>query len=202
MRYVPITPDALVDTVVEAVRGIDGYVVVGVDGADAAEPVRVAERIAAALREPGRPAHTVAVRDFVRPASLRLEFGRTDELSYRTAWFDYAAVRREVVSALREHGRWLPALWDERTDRSARAATRTALPGTVLLVAGPMLLGRGLAFDHTLALAMSESALRRKTPESDRWTIPALLRHDAETTDTPTTFVRWEHPDRPALRVP
>nr|WP_225727326.1 MULTISPECIES: hypothetical protein [unclassified Nocardia] len=201
MRFVPITQEGLIDLVVGRVREFEGHPVLGIDGSDAADPAGFAARIAAALRDLGRPAEVVSLHDYVRPASLRMEFGRTDEMSYRTAWFDYAAVRREVLDALRAESRWLPALWDERTDRSARAAVRTALPGTVVLVAGPMLLGRGLAFDLTVRLDMSEAALLRNTAAQDRWTVPALLRQADETPDPPTILVRWDHPSRPALRT-
>lgn len=201
-NFVPITPAGLAERVTERVREIDGHAVLAVDGADAARPADLAHRIAATIGATGRPAGVVALHDYIRPASLRMEFGRTDEMSYRTAWFDYDAVRREVLDALRAGHRWLPALWDERTDRSARAAVRTALPGTVLLVAGPMLLGRELSFDLTLRLDMSESALRRHTPADQAWTVPALLRHREDVRESPTFAVRWDHPARPALRVP
>ncbi|WP_378731850.1 hypothetical protein [Nocardia brasiliensis] len=198
-RFVPISQDALVERVVERVLALPGYRVVGVDGADAARPIDLARRVATALRGTGRPAEVVSLHDYVRPASLRVEFGR-DEISYRTAWFDYDALRREVIDALHDEGRWLPALWDEATDRSARAAIRTAAADTVLLVAGPMLLDRALRFDLTVRLDLSEPALRRTTPPEAHWTIPALLRHH-ETATTPTFFARWDHPERPALRL-
>ncbi|MBF6297459.1 hypothetical protein IU459_07855 [Nocardia amamiensis] len=200
-RFLPITVDSLVELVIRPVLTARSCTVIAVDGADAARPVAFAARIAAALRDAGRSAAVVSLHDYVRPASLRMEFGRTDEMSYRTAWFDYAAVRREVVVALRDHGRWLPALWDEAADRSARAAIRTAPPATTIIVAGPMLSGRGLDADLTVRLDLSAAALRRITPADAQWTIPALLGHDAENPDTPTYFVRWDHPDRPALRV-
>ncbi|WP_454196838.1 hypothetical protein [Nocardia sp. Marseille-Q1738] len=200
-RFLPITVDSLVELVIRPVLTTRSHTVIAVDGADAAQPVAFAARIAAALRDAGRGADVVSLHDYVRPASLRMEFGRTDEMSYRTAWFDYAAVRREVVGALRGHGRWLPALWDEAADRSARAAIRTAPPATTIVVAGPMLSGRRLDADVTVRLDLSEAALRRTTPVDAQWTIPALLRHDAENPETPTFFVRWDHPDRPALRV-
>ncbi|WP_228001611.1 hypothetical protein [Nocardia australiensis] len=195
-----ITRDGLVEIVVHRIRELGGRLVIAVDGADAAEPVALADDIASALRATGRPAEVVSLHDYIRPASLRMEFGRDDELSYRTAWFDYAAVRREVVDTLRERGRWLPALWNESTDRSARATVRDAPANLVVALAGPMLLGRAPKFDLTIRLDMSESALRRHTPPDARWTIPALLCHNIENPDTPTLFVRWDHPDRPALR--
>ncbi|MEV5651199.1 hypothetical protein AB0L57_23370 [Nocardia sp. NPDC052254] len=198
--FEPISAHGLITAIADAVRAEPGPVVVAVDGADAAEPRIPAERLAELIRTRGRPAAVVWSHDFVRPASVRLEFGR-DEMSYRTGWFDYAALDREVLQAVRRRGRWLPALWDEAEDRSARAAMRTAAAGTVLVVAGPMLLGRKLDFDVTVRLRMSEAALRRRTDPGDLWTVPALLHHDAEH-DEPAAFeVRWDHPDRPAIRM-
>ncbi|WP_159919422.1 MULTISPECIES: hypothetical protein [Nocardia] len=200
-RFLPITRDGLVEQVIQPVLTARSHTVIAVDGADAAQPAALADRIVEALRDAGRSAEVVSLHDYVRPASLRMEFGRTDEMSYRTAWFDYTALRREVVDALRGHGRWLPALWDEAADRSARAAIRTAPPATTIVLAGPMLAGRHLAVDVSLRLDLSEAALRRNTPPDAQWTIPALLRHDAENPYTPDFFVRWDHPDRPALRI-
>ena len=136
---------------------------------DAADPVEFAQRVATELRTRGRAADVVDLHDFVRPASLRLEHGRTDPYSYRHDWFDYAAVDREVLRAVREHRRWLPRLWDERTDRSARERPRRAAKDQILVVAGPMLLGRGLDFDVTVVLTMSRGALERRTRPEDHW---------------------------------
>ncbi|MFI6167119.1 hypothetical protein ACIBCN_10040 [Nocardia sp. NPDC051052] len=197
-QFVPITQDVLIERLVERLRALPGHRVVAIDGADAARPADLADRVAAALRDTGRPAEVVSLHDYVRPASVRVEFGR-DEISYRTSWFDFEALRREVIDALHTEGRWLPALWDEATDRSARATIRPAPADTVLLIAGPMLLDRYLQFDLTVRLDMSEQALRRITPPEDHWTIPALLGN--ETPSTPTLFARWDHPDRPALRI-
>ncbi|MFD6159392.1 hypothetical protein ACFWF7_28630 [Nocardia sp. NPDC060256] len=198
-QFVPITQDVLIERLVERLRALPGHRVIAIDGADAARPVDLADRVAAALRDTGRPANVVSLHDYVRPASLRVEFGR-DDISYRTAWFDYDALRREVIDALHTDGRWLPALWDEATDRSARAAIRPAPADTVLLIAGPMLLDHYLQFDLTVRLDMSAQALRRTTPPEDHWTIPALV-DNHENNTTPTFFARWDHPDRPALRV-
>ncbi|MFF0544357.1 hypothetical protein ACWEVD_21165 [Nocardia thailandica] len=200
-RFAPITPAAFAALVADRLAALPGRRVLAVDGADAAEPLAAAARIVEAVRERGRSAETVALHDFVRPASLRMEFGHTDEWSYRRAWFDYAAVRREILVPLRERGTWLPALWDEAADRSARAAVRAAPADLVLVLAGPMLLGRDLPFDLTVELAVSEAALRRRTPAAEAWTLPALAAHRAEHPQEPTWSLRWDHPDRPALRT-
>ncbi|MFE6921127.1 hypothetical protein ACFVAV_08795 [Nocardia sp. NPDC057663] len=199
--FTPTSPAAMAGIVADRLAELPGRRVLAVDGADAAAPVEPARRIADALTSRGRSAEVVSLHDFVRPASLRMEFGRDDEWSYRTAWFDYDAVRREILDPVRTAGRWLPALWDEERDRSARAAVRTAQADLVLVLAGPMLLGRGLAFDLTIRLELSEQAALRRTPPDQQWTLPALRDHAAENPEAATWTVRWDHPDRAALRV-
>ncbi|MGJ0121348.1 hypothetical protein ACQ7HM_19245 [Williamsia sp. MIQD14] len=197
--YRPTSPDALVDLCVEAVTRRPGVVVAGIDGADAAHPTDLAARVAQVLRTTGRAAAVVAVGDYVRPASVRKEYGHTDTESYRTMWFDWAALDREVVTALRAERRWLPRLWDPVTDRSPRDRPRPAAPDQVVLLAGPMLLGRGLDLAPTVRLEMSAAALRRRTPESDHWTVDAVLEHAAQVGDIADLTVRYDHPDRPAV---
>lgn len=197
--FAPITADALADLVTERALALPEPAVVAVDGADAADPVGFARTVAARLPALGRPSGVVDLHDYIRPASLRLEFGR-DETTYRTAWFDYSGLDREVLQALRDRHRWLPALWDESTDRSARATPLPAAPATVLFVAGPMLLGRALPFDLTIELRLSEPALRRTTTPGNSFTVDALLRHRRDTTEAPDVLVNWDHRDRPAIR--
>ncbi|MBM7414742.1 MULTISPECIES: hypothetical protein [Nocardiaceae] len=199
-RFSPTTPDAVVDHVVDRIDTVDGRCVVAVDGADAADPVAFAQQVVTRLRADGRAADLVSLHDWVRPASLRLEYGHEDELSYRTLWFDYEALTREVITAVHTRDRWLPALWDERSDRSARARPRTAAQNQVVVVAGPMLLGRGLDLDVTVALTLTERTASRLTPEQLRWTVPALTAH-AEHGERADVEVRMDHPDRPALLV-
>ncbi len=102
---------------------------------------------------------------------------------------------------LRTRGRWLPAIRDAESDRSARRRVVDAGPDQVLIVAGPMLLGRDLHADLTAALTLSPAALRRLTPEDDRWTVDALLTHAAHHDEAPDVEVKVDHPDRPALRT-
>ncbi|MGZ8179781.1 hypothetical protein ACXVUM_17765 [Williamsia sp. SKLECPSW1] len=199
MRYRSVSPDRLVEECASRVEAMPGRRVIAVDGADAADPAAIAGRLAAALRARGRAADVVETRHWVRAASLRMEWGRTDAHSYRTAWFDHAALRREVLDALRDDGRWLPRLWDAQRDRSFRDDVVPAGPSQVVIVTGPMLLGSGLRFDLTVALTMSEASLRRRTPEDEHWTIAPLL-DDAADAPAADVEVRWDHPDRPAVR--
>ncbi|MFD3593614.1 hypothetical protein ACFWU5_12865 [Nocardia sp. NPDC058640] len=198
--FTPTSPRALAGLVADTLADLPGRRVVAVDGADAAQPVELARQIVEVLADRGRSAAVVSVHDFVRPASLRMEYGRDDEWSYRTAWFDYEAIEREILTSMRTEGRWLPALWDEDLDRSARAAIRAAQADLVLVLAGPMLLGRGLEFDLTIRLELSDQAALRLTPPDQQWTLPALRNHTAENPEAATWTVRWDHPDRAALR--
>ncbi|MCM6774628.1 hypothetical protein NDR87_13155 [Nocardia sp. CDC159] len=197
--FAPITVASLLADLTDRLAALRDRAVVAIDGADAADPVDFARALAERVRTRGRPCAVISLHDYVRPASLRLEYGR-DELSYRTGWFDYAALDREVLHALRERGRWLPALWDERTDRSARAATTSAEPGLIVIVAGPMLLGRGLDFDLSVELRLSEGALRRGTGPDESFTVEAILRHRRDRAAEADILVAWDHRDRPAVR--
>lgn len=194
--FTPMTPEALVVAVADRAATPGGPVCVAVSAPDAAEPVTFARRVVTELKLRGRASEVVALHDFVRPASLRLEHGRADPDVYRQDWFDYPALEREVLRALREHRRWLPRLWDEASDRSARERRRPAVDDQILVVAGPMLLGRGLDFDVSVALTMSRGALERRTPAEDHWTIDALLEHTETEADI---VVRYDHPARPAV---
>ena len=73
--------------------------------------------VGTAVESRNRPSAVVSLHDYVRPASLRYEFGHEDTLSYRTIWFDYRALDREVITAARTKRAFLPKLWDE-THRS------------------------------------------------------------------------------------
>jgi hypothetical protein len=200
MRYRPLSPDGLVEECVDAIAELPGRRVVAIDGADAAEPVVFARSLVGRLRATGRSADVVDLHHWMRPASTRMEWGHTDAESYRTVWFDHAAIRREVVDALHSRGVWLPRLWDPERDRSFRDVPSSAGPDQVLVLGGPMLVGSGLDLDLTVALRMTEGALRRRTPEAEHWTIGPLLDH-AEESAPADVEVRWDHPDRPAVRV-
>ncbi|EOM75873.1 uridine kinase [Rhodococcus rhodnii] len=196
--YRPTTRSALAREVAGRARLARPRAVVAVSAPDAARPGELAAEIADAEIAEGGSADVVDLHDYVRPASLRLEYGHRDELSYRTAWFDYAGLDREVVRALHDRGEWLPRLWDERTDRSAREHTVAARGRHTLVVFGPMLLGQGLGFDVTVRLAMTERTLRRLT--DDEWTVAPLLAADKDAPPADVE-VRWDHPDRPAVRT-
>lgn len=182
-----------------------------VDGAPATSPHQLADRLVEPLRTLGRAPLRVRAESFWRDASLRLEYGHEDELSYYDAWLDTAALERELLTPLGPDGdgSWLPSLRDPATNRSTRAAREQALPGAVLLLSGSLLLvpddlgNLPLDADVVVHLTASAAALARRTPEADAWTLPVFARYDREA--KPVTradvVVRVEDPRHPALAV-
>ena len=176
---------------------------VAVDGPDVAGPDTLAAAVADRLPALGRAAVVVRATGFYRPASLRLEHGRTDADARYTDWLDAGALTREVLAPVGPggSGEYLPVLWDIERDRSARAGRRPMPPGGVLLVAGSLLQGLGLPFDLAVHLRVSPAARARRTPPDRAWELPAFDRYDAEVSpvDLADAVVLADSPDHPAL---
>lgn len=204
----PVSPDRLPALLAEWIAGWShadaGVLRVAVDGPPPAAPNRLADALVDPLRLRGRPAVRVSARWFLRPASVRLERGRTDPDAYYDLWLDGAALRREVLDPLGPggSGRYLPSLWDPVADRATRADHAAAPgPAATLLLDGSLLLGRGLPLDLTVHLRLSEAALDRRMDAADRWTLPAFARYEAEVAPAVTAdvVVRLDDPRHPAV---
>lgn len=201
-----ISPALLTEQLADRIAAFprDAWVRVAIDGAPPTEPGQLAQGLIDPLRLRGRSALRVAAGDFLRPASLRLEFGRTDPDVYYDERLDAKALTREVFDPLEPDGgdgRVLPALWDAERDRASRAAYTTLPPGGVLLLDGALLLGRGLPFDFAVHLWLSPPALVRKTAAELAWTLPAYDRYEreADPRHTADVVVRVDDPRHPAL---
>ncbi|WP_113702554.1 uridine kinase [Nonomuraea lactucae] len=207
MRARPISPEALVEELAERIAGLPGggRVRVAFDGAPPTRPGRLADELVAPLRLRGRPVVRVSAADFLRPASLRLEYGRTDPDAFYDDWLDSGALAREVLEPLGPggSGRVLPALWDSRTDRAYRLPYESLPEGGVLLLDGTLLLGRGLPFDLSVHLWLSEAALARGSHEDERWRLPAYARYEREARpgENADIVVRADHPNRLGLQI-
>lgn len=205
MRFRPVTPDLLITEVTETIITREGekWTKVAVDGAPPAEPGAFADRLAEALRLAGRPVRRVSAVDFLRPASLRFERGRTDPDARYHDWLDTGALAREVLEPLADggSGRILPTLWNAETDRATRAEYVDLPPGGVLVLDGELLLGRGLPFDCAVHLWLSPAALRRRTAAADAWSLPAFERYHstARPLYAADFAVRVDDPAHPAL---
>ncbi|MCZ2859638.1 uridine kinase [Blastococcus sp. VKM Ac-2987] len=176
---------------------------VAVDGPELAGPEALAAAIADRLPALGRGAVVVPATGFYRPASLRLEHGRTDPDARYTDWLDVGALNREVLAPVGPggSGEYLPVLWDLERDRAARLPRRPVPAGAVLLVAGALLQGVGLALDVVVHLRVGPAARRRRTPPEEAWALPAYDRYDDEVDPAALAdaVVLADHADRPAL---
>jgi hypothetical protein len=205
MRVRPVSFDVLVEELADRLAGTEpgGRLRVAIDGAPAADPAALADALVDPLRVRGRPAVRVATADFLRPASVRLEYGRTNPDAFYTGWLDEAALRREVLDPAGPggSGRIVTRLWDARTDRATREPYSELAPTAVVLVSGPLLLGAGLSFDVSVHLELSAAALDRRIAPEERWTLPAYARYGDEV--DPASFadvvIRLDDPRRPAL---
>jgi hypothetical protein len=205
MRVRPVSDDLLVRELVDllASREADSRLRVAIDGPPAAEPDRLADALIGPLRVRGRSPVHIRTEDFLRPASLRLEFGRDNPDSFYDGWFDESGLAREVLDPAGPDGsgRILTRLRDARTDRAARLPYQILVPGSIVLVSGPLLLGGALSFDISVHLELSAAALDRRTAPDLRWTLPAYRRY-AEEVD-PASFadlvVKVDDPRHPAL---
>jgi hypothetical protein len=177
----PVSPQVLLGELAQLLGGfrVGEWVRVAVDGAPPARPEELADALVDPLRTRGRAVLRVRATDFLRPASLRFEHGRTDPDAFYTDWIDVAGLTREVLQPLEPggSGRILPALWDAERDRATRAAYVDLPAGGVLLLDGALLLGRGLPIDFAVHLWLSPAALARQIAEEDRWTLPAYARY-------------------------
>jgi hypothetical protein len=207
VRYRPISPAVLAGELTERIDALTGHrrIAVAVDGAaGATETTELADALVDPLRLRGRAALRVSARDFLRPASLRFERGRTDPDARYTDWLDLGALRREVLDPLADDGSGevLPSLWDAERDRATRAERVPVPEGGVVLLDGELLLGAGLAFDLTVHLWLSPAALRRRVP--DAWAVPAYERYEEEVdpSSLADVVVRVDDPRHPALYTP
>jgi hypothetical protein len=204
-RYRPADPATLPDLVAGLLQAAPPPGValrVAIDGPACVAPAAFADALVAPLRALGRPAVTIRAETFWRDASLRLEHGREDVDSY-LGWLDSAALRREVLDPLGAggSGRYLPSLRDPATDRATREPARPGAGGTIVMVAGELLLGLALPFDVTIHLTVSPAARWRRTAPAAAWTLEALDRYDEQVrpADIADVAIRYDDPAHPAI---
>lgn len=200
----PLPPEAVPEVVAQLIGNRDpGHPLrVAMDGADPWEVELLTRLTGRWIAAAGRPAIRVQSRFFLRSRSLRYEQGRTDAQSYYN-WLDADGLRREVLQPLGPagSGRFLASLRDPVTDRATRADYTQAPAGCVVLVDGPLLLGRGLPFDLSVHVSVGPGALARRTPADEAWTLPALTRYAAEVdpVGTADVVIRTDDQQHPAL---
>lgn len=204
MRFVPLTPARLAADLAGWINGLDlARPRIGIDGPAEIGTAELADAIAAELPPLGRSAVRVSTVWWWRPASLRLEFGKTDVDMLLSGWVDNAALRRELFDPLGPGGtgRYLRRLRDPLTDRSVREDRMQANDQAVLLLDGPFLRAGGLPLDAIVHLQVSAGTLARSLAPDRQWWLPAFDRYLGE--DQPVksaaVVVAYDHPAAPAV---
>lgn len=204
MRVRPLHRKAILDEVADRIAAVQvSRPRVLLDGPPPTAPASWATDLGGVLEVRGRPVLLVDAADFLRPASLRLERGRTDPDAYLDDRLDTGALHRELLEPLTDFGdgRVLSRWWDPVTDRSARADYVTVPPGGVVVLYGGLLLRPGIDADLRIHLHLSAAALSRRLDPELRWTLPAWDRYDREVrpADTADITVLLDDPRRPAV---
>lgn len=176
-RWQPADADRLPGSLASWIASLDGSPRIAIDGPPCGGPHAFAESLVAPLRALGRPAVHVRAETFWRDASLRLEHGHEDVLSF-PSWLDDGALRRETLDPFGRGAPYLTSLRDPVTDRATREAARAFVPGSVLLVSGAFLVGTALPFERTVHLYLPAEARARRTSPDQSWTLPAFDEHD------------------------
>ncbi len=203
MRFVPVTPDRLVQSIAGWIdRRSSERSVVGFDGAEEIGTAALADDVADWLIAAGRPAVRVSTRWWWRPASLRLEFGREELDTLLDGWVDTGALRREVTGPLMAGAPTIVVrLRDPGTDRSVRDEAAAVPPNAVVLLDGPLLATLGLPLAAWVHLRVSDTALARRLPSDRQWWIPGFERYRREyrPDDRADVVVSYDHPGSPAM---
>jgi hypothetical protein len=181
---------------------------VALDAPRCADLHSVLQRTSDQLEQSGHPVVVLDAQTFLRDASLRFEFGKTDVESFYSGWLDTGALQREVLTPLGPAGTgwYLPSLRDPVTNRSTRFERTTLGNRGVAIVVGEMLLGVGLTFDVSVHAAMSRQARRRRF-EADwpswAWTLPAFDRYDIDVDPSglADVVIRYDDPQHPAIAI-
>jgi hypothetical protein len=203
LRVRAITPVRLAEELADRIGALPGRPRIGFDGAASARPGALADALIDPLRVRGRAAFRVDLGDFLRPASVRLELGRTNPDSFYERWFDLPALSREVLRPLGPggSGRIVTTFWNPATDRSTRPSPVDVPDNAVLLLSGPLLIGAGLELDLIVHCVQSPAALARRTGPEEQWTLAAFDRYveEVDPEGLADVVVRVDDPDHPAL---
>ncbi len=204
MRFRPLTPDRLVDALAAAVDGLGPTRQrVAIDGAEEVGAHLLADAVAERLSGLGRQTVRICTQWWWRPASVRLEWGRTDVDMLLGGWLDAAALTREVLDPLAAagSGRYLRRLRDPNVDRSIRERSANAGPQAVMVLDGPFLLVQPLPLDVVVHLQVGPAALRRAMTGDRAWWLEAFHRYHQQfdPAGQADLVVAYDHPGSPAL---
>lgn len=204
MRFTPVTPARLARELAGWIDSLTPeHPVVGIDGAAEVGAGDLADAVAEELLALGRVAIRTSTPWWWRPASLRLEYGRTDVDMLLAGWVDVKSLRRELLDPLGPggSGQYLRRLRDPATDRSVREPRLIAADRAALVLDGPFLQAAGLPLDGVVYLQVAPATLARALPADRQWWVDALRSYADQDRpeDSATAVVAFDHPAAPAI---
>ncbi|MCK9928286.1 uridine kinase [Frankia sp. Mgl5] len=138
------TRNCVVRALVELMVGTcpDRVLRVAIDGPDAAGKTTLADELAGALADRGRPVIRASVDGFHQPRLVRRGRGSLSPDGYFFDAFDYTALRHLLLDPLSPDGdrRYRAAAFDHLRDAPLDSPTREAVSDAVLIVDGVFLL--------------------------------------------------------------
>ena len=121
--------------VTQAVRS-DRMAIVGVDGIDGAGKSTFADELAAVLRTRGVATDRASIDSFHLPRAQRWAAGRSSPLGFYRDSHDLAQLRDRLLTPVAQHRPYVPAVFDEPTDRRVDVRWHDPQAGGVLLFDG------------------------------------------------------------------
>mgnify|MGYP001593997085 CR=1 FL=1 len=204
MRFDPLTPARLAADLAKWISDLGPTRRrIGFDGPTEVGTAELVDAVAAELPALGRTAIRVSTSWWWRPASLRLEFGKTDVDMLLGGWVDTGSLRRELLDPFGPGGtnRILRRLRDPVTDRSVREDRMQVGGQDVLLLDGPFLQVGGLPLDAVVHIQVSHNTLARSLPTDRQWWLAAFDRYliEDQPIEKASAIVAYDHPASPAI---
>ena len=202
--FTPLTPDRLARDLADWIVDLpQQHPRVGIDGAAEIGAGELADAVAARLTEFGRPALRTSTDWWWRPASLRLELGRTDIDMLLGGWVDAAALRRELLDPLGPAGSGSYYSLAGSADRPVGAGQPggRGRPRAPCCWYGPFLLADRLPLDAVVHLQTTRPTLARALPANRQWWLDAFDRYrtDEQPADRAAAVIAYDHPKAPAI---
>lgn len=134
----------LIEILAEQIAGFscEHPVRVAIDGVDGVGKTTLADELARAIGDTGRPVIRASIDGFHNPRSLRYRLGRNSPEGYFNDSFNYAELTAVLLAPLGPGGarRYRRAIFDYRTDSVAETPVETAPQDAVLVFDGVFLL--------------------------------------------------------------
>jgi uridine kinase len=150
---------------------IDHPIRVAIDGVDTAGKTTLADELGLLIRTQGRDVIRASIDGFHNPSAIRYMAGETPE-GYFNDSFNYKELISTLLVPFGPNGRrkYVPAIFDYKTDRPRLVEERVADTDSILLFDGVFLLRKELSeyWDFTIFMEISFSTVLERAKQRDK----------------------------------